>query len=97
MFIFPVEEHCSAWPPIPKHLTMVVHHGNSDTFIQLPGQGVTEGPHEQKAVVQTGILADDTMVELHGVVPHPTTPGFAATSSYRGTVVTSILVRSGEY
>ena len=40
---------------------------------------------------------DYTVVELHGVVPHPTTPGFAATSSYRGTVVTSILVRSGEY
>ena len=76
---------------------MVVNYGNPDTLIQLPGQGVTEGPHELKAVVQTGILADDTMVELHGVVPHPTTPRFAATFSYMGTVVTDILVRSGEY
>ena len=50
-----------------------------------------------RIVVQTGNLADDILVELHDEVPHPTTPGFAATSSYRGTVVTSILVRSGEY
>ena len=97
MLIFSVEEHCPAWPSIHKHLTMVVNYGNPDTLIQLPGQGVTEGPHELKAVVQTGILADDTMVELHGVVPHPTTPRFAATFSYMGTVVTDILVRSGEY
>ena len=50
-----------------------------------------------KIVVQTGILADDILVELRGGVPHPTTLGFAATSSYMGTVVTGILVRFGEY
>ena len=50
-----------------------------------------------RIVVQTGNLADDTLVELHGEVPHPTTPGFAVTSSYIGAVVTGILIRSGEY
>ena len=50
-----------------------------------------------RIVVQSENLADDTLVELHGEVPHPTTPGFAVTSSYMGTVVTGILIRSGEY
>ena len=50
-----------------------------------------------RSVGQTGILGDDTLVELDGGVPHPTTFGFAATSSYMGTVVTGILVRFGEY
>ena len=45
-----------------------------------------------RSVGQTGILGDDTLVELDGGVPHPTTFGFAATSSYMGTVVTGILM-----
>ena len=79
MYIFLVEEHCLAWPPIRQHLTMVVNHGNPDTLIQLPGERVTEGPHELGVVVQTKILAENILGDLHSVVPHLTTPRLAAT------------------
>ena len=79
VYIFLVEGHCLAWPPICQHLTMVVNHGNPDTLIQLPGQGVTEGPHELEDVVQTEILADNILGDHHSVVPYPTTPRFVAT------------------
>ena len=58
---------------------MVVNYGNPDTLIQLPGQGVTEGPHELEDVVQTKILADNILGDHHSVVQYPTTLRFAAT------------------
>ena len=96
VLIFSVQEHHPARPPVPQHLTMAVYHANSDTLIQLPGQGVSEGPHELEVEVLVWVLADDTLVDLHNMVPHPTAPGLGPTPIHMGTVVTHMLMSSGE-